>query len=77
LKRGKERREKGEVGVLGLSRPKFKFKFEFFKLSLKIDLREFSEVSNMLKSTWPKFENFRARYARVLEKSLFPNKGAK
>jgi hypothetical protein len=44
---------------------------------LKIDLREFSEMSTMLKSTWPKFEIFRARYARVLEKSLFSNKEAK
>jgi hypothetical protein len=31
----------------------------------------------MLKSTWPKFESFRARCARVLEKSLFSNKEAK
>jgi hypothetical protein len=31
----------------------------------------------MLKSTWPKFKKIRARSARVLEKSLFSNKGAK
>jgi hypothetical protein len=31
----------------------------------------------MLKSTWPKFEIFRARYDRVLEKSLFSNKGTR
>jgi hypothetical protein len=31
----------------------------------------------MLKSAWPRFEDFRARYARVLEKSLFSNKEAK
>jgi hypothetical protein len=31
----------------------------------------------MLKCTWPKFEIFRARCARVLEKSLFSNEGAK
>jgi hypothetical protein len=31
----------------------------------------------MLKSTWPKFEIFRARYATVLEKPLFSNKGAR
>jgi hypothetical protein len=42
----------------------FKFEFEFFKPGLKVYLGSFSEVSNMLKSTWPKFENFRARYAR-------------
>jgi hypothetical protein len=34
-------------------------------------------VSNILKSSWPRFENFRARYARVLEKPLISNKGAK
>jgi hypothetical protein len=31
----------------------------------------------MLKSTWPKFEIFRAIYSRVLEKSLFSNKGTR
>jgi hypothetical protein len=47
------------------------------KPGLKVNLGSFSEVSNMLKSTWPKFENFRARYARVLENSLISNKEAK
>jgi hypothetical protein len=31
----------------------------------------------MIKSSWPKFEIFGVRCARVLEKSLFSNKEAK
>jgi hypothetical protein len=31
----------------------------------------------VLKSTRPKFKKFRARYAKVLEKLLFSNKGVK
>jgi hypothetical protein len=31
----------------------------------------------MLNITWPRFEDFRVRYPRVLEKPLFSNKGVK
>jgi hypothetical protein len=35
--------------------PKFKFKFELFKLGLKVELGSYPEVSKVLKSMGPKF----------------------
>jgi hypothetical protein len=36
-----------------------------------------SRVPDVIKSSWPNFENFKVIRGRVLEKSLFSNKEAK
>jgi hypothetical protein len=50
--------KKKEREMLGSLWPKFKFEFEFFKLGLENEQGWSPEVSNLVRRSWPKFEEF-------------------
>jgi hypothetical protein len=56
-KEGKREREK-RIGKARVHLAEFKFKFEFLQTRFENLSKKSLEVSNMVKRSWPKFEDF-------------------